>query len=499
MNPRDQGSFGAPLPKTLEVILDSVGVPIPAGTMRALAAAALPERQVTAEALGRVAAYAEESFLRTREAPRFAWVIDPDGVAPKPRIWARGTWRLARRIRTEEAVGMWQAALAHHLCDRMIQGNELEREKLAEAALEAVARVLGPIAIHLPGDVEHWLSWRTHLAPVANHPVGRAHPFATQTSAETRLKAQGFTPFALFFGAGDTVFSQSEELPAGLRLSHPTEEGKPFDEVVLVKAEGNRALARDVLAYIQEWGEMVDREDADPSLEAYAERWRVDLATAQVRNELFQSLFPNELTPRRIWRLLWDADSARSVARLVGKKVMESELPPTVVNHFFNCLADALRGTPALGAAVMRGTAAFEERDELPPARELRRFFALCEQARLWSAQALVAADESALAAGVLSLEPVFEQSVAAYDEIQLGEYLKQLRKGPARELLRHAQRAMRVAATLDVLNPPPSTAPYLSGVQLAAQALAEAASEDLRIDLVAEATKAVRALQAVT
>jgi hypothetical protein len=497
MEPTSLSSWGANLPKTLELILDSVGVPIPAGAIRALAAAALPERQVTAEALGRVAAYAEESFLRNQGALRFAWVIDPSGVAPKPRIWARGTWRVSRRIRTEEAVQMWQAVLAHHMCNRMIQGNELEQAKLGEVALEAVGRVLGPIALHLPAKAEDWDSMRAQLAPTALHPVGVAHPFASQASAEARLENQGFTPYALLFGAGATV-GQTGGQPVGLRLPHPAEEGTPFDELVLAKAKGNRELARDVLAYIQEWGEMVDREGADPGLDAYAERWRVDLATAQNRNELFRALFPSEETPRRIWRLLWDESPARSVSRLVGTRVMESSLPPTVVNHFVNCLADALRGNAALRAEVLHEITTLEERDELPPGRELRRFFSLCEQARLWCAQALVAAEDPTLAAGALSLEPVFEQSVAAFNEVEIGEYRRQLPKGPARELLRHAQRALRVGATLDALNPPASTAPYLAGVQIAAEALAEAASPDLRVDLIAEAKKAVRTLQAV-
>ncbi|HEX5928255.1 MAG TPA: hypothetical protein VFY48_02580 [Solirubrobacterales bacterium] len=491
-------TVGATLPKTLEAILDSVGVPVPAGALRAMAAAALPDRNVTSEALGRVAAYAEGAYLRSRTAPRFAWVIDPDASAPKPRIWARGTWRLARRIRTEEAVSMWQAVLAHHLCERMVEGSEAEREMLGPVALEAVARVLGPRAMHLPGGTGEWASIRSQLTPLANHPLGRAHPFTSQMNAEGRLEAQGFSLYALYFGAGETVVASGSGLPTGLRLPHPAEEGTPFDQLVLEKADRDPKLAREVLAYLQEWGEMVDREDADPGLDAYAERWRVDLPTARARNELFRSLFPGERTPQRIWRLLWDPSPGRSVARLIGREVVVGELPPTVVNHFVNCLADAMRGNSPLGAEVMRETVTYEEGGELPASRELRRFFALCEQARLWSAQALVAAGEPELAAGALSLEPVFEQSVAAFNEVQLGRYRKQLPKGPARELLRYAQRALRVAATLDALDPPPSTAPYLSGVQLAAQALAVAASEELAIDLVAEAGKVVRALQAV-
>jgi len=79
-----------------------------------------------------------------------------------------------------------------------------------------------------------------------------------------------------------------------------------------------------------------------------------------------------------------------------------------------------------------------------------------------------------------------------------VGEYRRNLPAGPARRLLLAVQKALRVAATLNALDPPPTTAPYLQGVQWAAKALAEAKAPEIPTDVAAEAGEAARALEAV-
>ena len=469
---------------------------MPAATLRTVAAATLPDRQVTSEALGRIAHYAEESFLRQREAPRFAWVINPDGTAPSPRIWAHGSWRLSRRILTEDAIEHWTEVLAMFLCTTMINASAQAREILAPTALEAVSRVLGPRALHLPGTREDWSALAAELAP-HQHPTGPAQTLSSQDQAAKRLEVQEFAPFSLYFGVGETVLTKTDELPPSLRLAHSAESGIAFDELVLERAGGDRALAREVVAYLQEWGLLADEHGGEADLRAYAQRWQVDLATARERNEQFRGVFPSEETPRRIWRLLWGAAAAPpgSVPRLISLPVVESGLPPTVINHFTNCLADELRETPALGARVVKAIATFEESGDPPAGRELRRFYSLCERVRLWAAQALAGAGEPDQAIGLLSIEAIVDEQSAAFAEEEIGAHRRGLPAGPHRNLLRDAQRTLRVAAALYALEPPATTTPYLPGVQLAAKTLSQTRSEDLTIDTVKEAVAAVRAL----
>jgi hypothetical protein len=391
----------------------------------------------------------------------------------------------------------WSVVLANHLCRRMTEGNEVERELLATAALEVVGRVLGPRAMYLPGPREEWQMLAQQVAAL-QHPAGPAHPLSDQTSVEMELQAEGLSAYNLFFGAKEAARVQHGEAPPGLRLPLPGETGSPFDEIVLKRANGDYSQAREVLAFIQEWGVLSDERNEEPALSAYAERWGSDLATARLRNEQFRSLFPSETSPRRVLALLWEADSAEGFPRLLGKKVVETALPPTVLNHFVNILAERLRDKPTLGKKVMAGVMTFEEHGPPPAGRDQRRFFALCEQLRLWCARVLVAAGEPERASGALSLEPIFDEASAADAQTMIGEYRRDLDRGSRRQLLVSAQRALRVAATLDALNPAPSAAPFLDGVAHAASALAEARNEEVEIDLVAEARNTVRMLEAV-
>jgi hypothetical protein len=487
------------LPATLEAILDAVAVPLPSATLRAIAAASLRNREVTAQAVGRVAAYEEESFRRKRDgAPRFSWVLDAEGNAASPRIWARGTWRLSRRILTEDAVGNWAVTMAIFLADQMAVGDDWTRERLGKVALEATARVLGPIAVSGQGSPEDWGAFKTDLAR-HQQPIGPEAPTVEQTSAASELEARGLTPYSLFFGVDDPAPKPSGELPSRLRLARPGE-GTPFDQLVMERAGEDSALGQEVLAYIQEWGWLVDRLERSPTFREYAERWGTDLATVRKRNDEFATLFPGEETPERVWNLLWSGDEARDgFIRLIRRKVVENEHAPSVINRFVDALVFELRGEPRLAKEVLGRVATFEESGPIDPGRELRRFFALAERTRIWSAQALVAVREPELAEGLLSIEGVIEERSAAYVEQALRHYRRQTSEGPARELLLGAQKTLRVAATLDAMNPPPSTSPYLQGVEWAAKTLALARHPELRaINLEGEARATVRALDSL-
>jgi hypothetical protein len=490
---------GPSLPATLEAILDTIAVPLPSGALRAIAAAALRDRDVTPQAIGRVAAYEEESFRRRRDgAPRFSWVLQATGIAASPRIWARGIWRLSRRLLTEDAVENWNVTLAVFLAEQMVVGDDWTREKLGSTALEAASRVLGPIAVYGQGSQEEWDDLKVGLAQ-HQHPMGPEAPTIEQSAAATDLENHSLTPFSLFFGLDDTPPKPNVELPTRLRIARPGE-GVPFDHLVMSKSRDDELAGREVLAYIQEWGWLVDSLGRSPSLHEYAERWRTDLATARSRNDQFALLFPSEETPERLWNLLWSSDGAeRGFIRLLGQKVVEDEKAPSVINRFTSALVMELGEEPQRAKEVLGRIATFEESGLTDPGRELRRFFALCERTRIWSAQALVAAKEPELAEGLLSIESVIEEDTAGYAEQALGRYRRQTPEGPSRELLLCAQKALRVAATLDAMKPPPSTGVYLQGVEWAAKALGLARKPQLRaINLEGEARATVRALNSV-
>lgn len=484
------------LPAALAVVLDSAQVPMPAGALRALASTLVPDQNVTAERLGRVAAYEEQAVLKSRKTPRFCWVINEDGVAVGPRIWARGDWRLARRVMTEDAVEQ-QVTLALLLSQQMVEGTEAARSQLHSVAMEAIAHVLGPCAMYPPGSRDEWTEFHRAVAS-RQHPLGPAATTDSQNRAAERLEAQ-LTPYSLYFGVGEpNLVHRGEEYPPRLRLALDTEPGTPFDELVLLKV-GDPAGAREVLAYVQEWDRLSDELGRSPTLQDYAERWRIDSATAHQRDAAFRSMFPTETTPHRVLRLLWSQmPSSGDFIRILGRRVVETDGPPTVINHFVNCLAFELRDNPAIGRAVYRASATFEGQDSSSP-RELRRFFALCERAfRTWSAKALLAVGATASLEGLLSIGGIYDERSAGYAEQMLGEYRRQLPEGSSRRLLLSTQKALRSAAAVDALNPPATTAPYLLGVQWAAKALAEAKASEIPLDLVEEASDVTRMLDSV-
>jgi hypothetical protein len=486
------------LPATLEAVLDTIGVPLPTTALRVIAAAALRDRDVTPQGLGRVAAYEQESFRRRPDgAPRFSWGLLPNGVAATPRIWARGGWRLSRRIVTEDAIGNWAVTLAIFLAEQMANGDDRTRETLGKVALEEASRVLGPIAVYEQGSRPEWVEFQANLAK-HQHPIGPEAPTVEQTAAANELEAQELTPYSLFFGVSDVLPASSEELPTRLRLAR-SGEGTPFDRLVMNKAGEDEELGREVLAYVQEWGWLVDKLGRSPSFAEYAERWQTDLATVRERNNHFAALFPSEETPEQIWNLLWSGEPEESFVRLIGRHVVEDERSPTVINRFVNALVFELKEEPQLAQEVLVQIASFEESGATESGRELRRFFALGERARIWCAQTLVAAGESDLAEGLLSIESVIDEQSAAYVEQALGHYRRQLPEGPSRELMLGAQKTLRVASTLDALNPPPSTMPYVQGVEWAAKALALARNPELRqLNLIGEARATVRALDSI-
>ena len=68
-----------------------------------------------------------------------------------------------------------------------------------------------------------------------------------------------------------------------------------------------RALARRLWAFLQEYDHLRDelQESREPTVEEYAERWRMPLRTANHAFAEFFSVFPSEQDPGRIAAELW--------------------------------------------------------------------------------------------------------------------------------------------------------------------------------------------------
>lgn len=483
------------LPATLESILDTLLVPVPAAAMRALGALGLPDREITAEALGRAAAYSEESFLRRRNTPRFAWVLHDDGTVVTPRYWALGSWRLSRRIWEPEAVAHWDVVLALHLAGRIAGEPGPETEPIEIVAKEAVGRVLGPRPLDSPSD---WHGISIELASL-QHPVGPAATTAEQDRMAALLEKSGLTPFSLFFGTRVSPRLQPDRFPPDLRLPFPGEQGTTFEEILDAKSGDDQSLRRDVTSYLLEWSHVRDQLARDPMLQEYAELWETGQSIAEERNEQFRGLFPSEKDPGRLVSLLWSGQGRKGFLRLMNTELVEDRPPPTVVNQFVLQLADCLSRNPEIGSHVMREVGPYTEGSELvgDPARELRRFFALCTRATRWSADVLRAAGEDEAALQVLTLEPVTDEYSAVLAERMLGAFRRGLEPKSMRDVLTAVQKALRVGGSLTTDEPMPDASPYVDGVAWAARALARTLAVE-GFDLVGEAGATLRQLQAV-
>jgi hypothetical protein len=183
------------LAKAVIDLLDDYQCPISTQAVRVILTAR--GRPVPAERLSRLAAYQREDFDRTRTPPELCWTLTPDGMAVIPRWWARGQWRLLRRIQTEDVLPIWHATLATRLCHDLASQRGVPDPHLASLALAAANAALpGRQAFEFPASKEDWMRIRQEVyAPHNGALNNRAGGTAEQYEAEKTLSAaQGFNP-----------------------------------------------------------------------------------------------------------------------------------------------------------------------------------------------------------------------------------------------------------------------------------------------------------------
>jgi hypothetical protein len=201
---------------------------------------------------------------------------------------------------------------------------------LARLTLEALARVLGPVASYIPGDPDEWRQLRARAAVLLPGPGPAAHT-AAQRAAEERLTSQdpALPAVALYFGIGDTgplALDPSE--PALIRLPRTAEEGEPFEQVIRRRVGGKPSDLRELTAYLQGYAALMDELQRAPCADEVMERYRLTPAQLREDERLFARVFPEEPSPERLLRLLdRGLPASRSPIRLMLVRVVD--LAPT--------------------------------------------------------------------------------------------------------------------------------------------------------------------------
>lgn len=292
------------IPTVLRSILNDAQIPLPTEAMRVLAAERL-EREISSEQLARVIAYEREDFLRTRMPPLLCSVIDRRAVALRPRVWALGEWRLARRIATPDTATRWQGGLALELLDLVLLRFPPASEKLRSLTLEATARVLGPVAAYIPGERAQWEELRREVAAQA-YDFSPASHTSQQADAEQLLTnyEPAIAASSLYFGVDLPAITRPEYAPSKVRLPAEGERGVSFAQVVGDRLGGDEAASRELLAYLQGWSLVQEELGRPPTRSEFADHWHYDLAQVRREEELFSRAFPEEETPERLVNLL---------------------------------------------------------------------------------------------------------------------------------------------------------------------------------------------------
>lgn len=392
-------------------VLDEFRVPLPNDVVRILASQRRGQA-VSAEQLSRAAAYERTSFLKTRLPPLLCNVLNDSGQAVRPRIWAKGDWRLGRRLRTPDVLGHWQAHLALQLCATM-SAAPAPTGQLGQVALEAVSRVLGPVAAFLPGSADEWSGFAQRIR--LEHPDPDVTLLTSQQgNAEEILQdpGSGLSPVSLYFGLQPTeTLEGAPASPGKLRLPQQGERGRPFDRIVIQRFAGNEQEAQHLLAYLQAWSLLYDRSGRPPTSAEYAEQWRDPLPMVGTHEARFAAAFPEEADhgPERIVRLLDQGlPTTGEVVPWVGVEVVDDaavrDVPAPAPGQVWSGDEGTLTLSWAEGSAVIGQLSRQDGSVELWAAdrSKLLSEFRLCPPEKVW----LAAFDVSVLPT---SLGPVLE------------------------------------------------------------------------------------------
>jgi hypothetical protein len=305
-----------------------------------------------------------------------------------------------------------------------------------------------------------------------------------------------------YFGSDEAVVTATPL--STLRAPQYGESGEAFDDLVRRRA-GEPAIAREVLAFIQEWGRVVDELQRDgvdrpATIEDYVQRWRISEHEARQRLHVFQQVLPGEQDPGTVWRLLWDTvpgydgHGEPAFVRLTSRPVVDSSEPPTLVAYFLASLYEQL--TRPLGSQL-HAAELQPPIEQQEPQRDLRRLYQLADRAtHRWAALALEAEGPAAEASmlGLKSLERIHDDGAAAVAEQAIGGYRQRATTRWVRNTLLSTQKCLRICGSLSVLDPPKAVTPLLPGARWAASSLATLAAQNV-VDIGEETETTISAL----
>jgi hypothetical protein len=473
--------------------LTRIGSPVPTTALRALVGIHHGET-LPAERLGRILGYERQSFLKRRRPPRIAVALTPDARPTQPQRLAVGDWRLGRRIVTPDALRGQAAALGARLCVRareVPQARELLRPHMQDAAGAAFGRI--------PVSNSDWSSLDHQFLQAQPRSLGALS--REQEDAEQALESQQISGLVLYFGSDEAVVTATPL--STLRAPLPGEPGEAFDDLVRRRA-GDSAIAREVLAFIQEWGHVEDELDRPATIEDYVQRWRVSEYEARERLRLFHQVLPGEHDPGSVWRLLWDSVPAHegfgepAFVRLISQPVIVGSELPTLASYFLASLYEQL---PRPLGSRLHSAGLQPQAEPQDPRRDLRRLYKLADRAtHEWSALALATegrhAEPSLL--GLKSLEHILDHDAAAIAEQNIGSYRQTSSTRGTRAVLLNAQKCLRICADISLLDPPSAVTPLLPGARWAASSFVALCSLEA-VDPVEEANATMATLYATS
>jgi hypothetical protein len=180
-------------------LVDAVQFPVPTTAVRMILTD--QGRQVIAEQLGTLAAYERQDYARTRVPPRLCSAIDPNAAALSPRWWARGDWRLERRIMTAEAKPIAVTAVAVHLCRHLADRAERADPTLISYTLGLANQLLDLRCFETPLSANDWMELYTRLYAPYNGALNNLSGYTSdQEAAAEHLRAANLPGLALLFG-----------------------------------------------------------------------------------------------------------------------------------------------------------------------------------------------------------------------------------------------------------------------------------------------------------
>lgn len=235
-----------------------------------------------------------------------------------------------------------------------------------------------------------------------------------------------------------------------IRPTRADEAGQPFVDLVHERAGPRRAQR--VIAFMQGWGVVADELERVPSVEEYATRFQIPIATAYREQAAFRESFASEETPDRILGVLWDELGRRRGRQLLSMPVRVDVDGPEDASVVLGWLVASLLDRLPAGAASAADRALPPLASSARPRREeVARAYRLGDHAVFAWVAALLGRAEPALAEGLTSLERLqpFDADSALYAAAMLREYAAGAPTlGPA---LTAAGRAAEAAATLGV------------------------------------------------